>query len=118
MGRRSGTSPWPPLAIEETAQGIIPSLRRNPGLNESQRSALKFAVEAHSCKCHPAVARVLERKGLVTARRAMSGGTQIQPTRAGAEVVAAMVGDRRDSSSRRPGWRVAETLEMTTEGSR
>lgn len=93
MGRRSGTSPWPPLAIEETAQGIIPSLRRNPGLNESQRSALKLAVEAHSCKCHPAVAPVLERKGLVTARRAMSGGTQIQPTRAGAEVVAAMVGD-------------------------
>lgn len=72
------------------AQGITRSLRRHPGLNECQRRALRWAVEQDSCKCHPGVARVLARKGLVTVHRAVGGGTEIEPTTAGKEVVAAM----------------------------
>ena len=77
---------------EETraGEGITRSLRRHPGLNECQRRALRWAVEQDSCKCHPGVARVLARKGLVTVHRAVGGGTEIEPTTAGKEVVAAM----------------------------
>jgi hypothetical protein len=74
----------------EAPKGITHALRHHPGLNASQRRALRLAVVQGSYSCHYATARVLVRKGLVTARRAPGAGTEIEPTTAGREVVAAM----------------------------